>query len=284
MKTCDITRRDALGAGAILSLSGAEPQGPRRVVSLNPCLDAILVHVADRAQIAALSHYSHDLSSSSLGRLGLSFPFTYESAEEIMALRPDLVLSSTYVSAPTRGALTRLGIRTELYGLPNSVEESLAQVAQVASVVRRPLRGRALIAAIQDALVKATPPVGAPSLQALIYQTGGVATAPGTLMDDMMRRTGFTNAAARYGLKQTGTIPIERLIADPPDVLLAGQLRADAPSWADRVLSHPALRQIKSRMYRGTLPQRLTYCGGPVLIETAQALARIHRQALALRS
>jgi len=37
-------------------------------------------------------------------------------------------------------------------------------------------------------------------------------------MDEMLRRTGFQNAAADYGLTQTGDLPLERLIAKPPDV------------------------------------------------------------------
>mgnify|MGYP000355960308 CR=1 FL=1 len=35
-------------------------------VSLNPCLDALLVEIAAPRQILALSHYSRDASSSSL--------------------------------------------------------------------------------------------------------------------------------------------------------------------------------------------------------------------------
>ena len=56
------TRRQAMGlaltgAGMMLAAGPvAASAGPRRVVSLNACLDAILVHVADRGQIAALSH------------------------------------------------------------------------------------------------------------------------------------------------------------------------------------------------------------------------------------
>ena len=37
-------------------------------------------------------------------------------------------------------------------------------------------------------------------------------------------------------------------------------------------------------MFRATLPQRLTYCGGPVLIEAAGVLADIRRRAQAARA
>ncbi|MCI3132469.1 ABC transporter substrate-binding protein [Phenylobacterium aquaticum] len=282
-----VTRRTAAGAliaGLATGPALAATAGPRRVVSLNPCLDAILVQVADREQIAAVSHYTHEPSSTSSGALGLTFPFTHETAEEVVALRPDLVLTARHSSPATRAALARMGVRTELFGLPNTVEESLVQVMQVARAVNRPERGQALVARIRAALAEAAPPPGAPPLTAVTFQSGGFASARGTLMDEMMRRAGFENAATRYGLTRTGNIPLEKLIADPPDVLLAGQLEPGAPTWADRVLAHPALAHVAPRMHRAVFPQNLTFCGGPVLIESARMLARARREALAARA
>ena len=271
-------------ATILLLLAGSASARPQRIVSLNPCLDAIVVQVADRSQVAALSHYSHEPLSSSAGALGLTFPYTYETAEEVVALRPDLVLMARHSSPATRAALKRLGVRAELFGLPETVEDSLTQVMQVAVAVGHPERGAALVARIRQALAEAAPPPGARPLSAITYQSGGFATAPGTMMSEMMARTGFTNAAGRYGLRRTGDIPLERLIADPPDVLLAGQPKPGAPTWADRVLNHPALADAGRRMHRATFPQNLTFCGGPVLIDTARMLAKARRDVLGARS
>ncbi|WP_332770317.1 ABC transporter substrate-binding protein [Phenylobacterium sp.] len=278
-----LTRRSALAAGAVVALGGAGRATPRRIVSLNPCLDVILVHVADRAQIAALSHYSRDPLSSSVPAFGASFPITYETAEEVVALRPDLVLAARHSSPATRAALARLGIPAELFSVPENVEDSLRQVAQVADAAGRPARGQALVARIRKAIADAAPPPGQPRLSALIYQSNGFASAPGTLVDEMMRRAGFVNAATRYGLTRTGNVPLEQLIADPPDVLLAGRAKPGAPSWADRVLTHPALARVAHRMHRADFPQRLMFCGGPVLIETARMMALARTQALEAR-
>jgi iron complex transport system substrate-binding protein len=278
-----LRRRAAIAAAFVLLAAGGAQARPQRIVSLNPCLDAIVLQVADRDQIAAVSHYSHEPASTSSGAYGLSFPYTYETAEEIVALRPDLVLTARHSSPATRAALKRLGVHAELFGVPMSVEDSLAQVRQVANAVGHPERGEALVARIRQALAEAAPPPGAKPLTAVTYQSGGFATAPGTMMDEMMRRTGFVNAAGRYGLKRTGDIPLERLIADPPDVLLAGQGHPGAPTWADRVLRHPALAAVGPRMHRASFPQNLTFCGGPVLIDAAHMLAQARRAALELR-
>ena len=272
-----LTRRDALaGMAATLAPKGPEPH---RIASLNPCLDAILVHVADRAQIAALSHYSREATASSIGDLGRTFPITYESAEEIVALRPDLVLAAGHSGPATRAALKQLDIRVETFGLPNSVAQSVKQITRMAAMVHRPDRGAALCAAIQDALAKAAPPPGDRPLSALVFEAGGLVSAPHTLIDELLTRCGFANAALRYGITRTNDVPLELVVADPPQVLLASEAEPGAPTWADRIVHHPALARLSGRMFRASFPQHLVFCGGPVIIEAAQTLADIRRRA-----
>ena len=75
---------------------------------------------------------------------------------------------------------------------------------------------------------------------------GGFVSGPGTLMDEMMRRAGLENAATRYGLTRTANLPLERVVADPPQILLSGEPYPGAPSWAERVMAG---------CYEGKLPQ-----------------------------
>ena len=276
----EITRRAGLLAAAA-GLAGAAHPAPCRVVSLNPCLDVILVRVADREQVAALSHYARDPQGSTIAAIAATLPVTHGSAEEVAALAPDLVLVSRYTPAATQTAIRRIGVRVTAFGLPSTASESLQQVTEIAALVGRPERGRAWRIRIEAALASMVPPSGTPRLSALVFQPGGFASAEGTLMDEMLRRAGFINAASRYGLKQSVNVPLERLIADPPDVLLAGAPYPGAPTWAERVVRHPALARVEGRMLRAAFPERLLYCGGPVLIDTAAALVRARTEALA---
>jgi len=273
----NITRRAALAVAALPlaapSSAAAAPRAPR-VVSLNPCLDAILVRVADRAQIAALSHYSRDADGSSILGLARTLPYTFGTAEEVAALRPDLVLGSVHADRATQGALERMGVHNERFDVPDTLAGSLAQVRRLAAVIGHADRGEALARSIEAAVAASAPPPRQRRLAALVFQPNGLAAGQGTLMDEMLARAGLTNAAGRYGISRWGNVPLERLLADPPDLLLAGQAAPDAPTWADRVGGHPALRSISGRMRRVAFPERLLYCGGPVLIETAAVLAR----------
>lgn len=191
------------------------------------------------------------------------------------------MLTARHSSPATRGALKRLNIPTILFGVPDTVEESLDQVREIARAVHRVEKGEALVGEIRAALAAAAPKPGTRRLTAVTFQSGGFATGPGTLMDEMMRRCGLDNKAPAYGVTRTSNIPLERIVADPPDVLLAGEAEPGAPTWADRVLNHPALKRAGVRMHRATFPQQLTFCGGPVLIKSAQMLARARQEALA---
>lgn len=287
-----IDRRTVMAAGGLAMLAGcgvappspvstsSEAGRPRRIVSLNPCLDVILIHVADREQIAALSHYARDDYGSTFAPVARTLPFTWETAEEVIALQPDLVMAGQYSAPATARALDRLKIPTAAFAVPETVADSLAQVREVARLVGHPERGEALVAKIEAALAEAAPRPGTPRLSALVFMPGGFASGPGTLMDEMMRRMGLDNAAPRFGLKSSRRVPLERIIADPPDVLLAGEAWPGAPNWATRVMTHPALSHVAGPMQTETFPEKLLFCGGPVLIQTAAALSRARENAL----
>lgn len=268
------SRREMIGGVLALGAGARAERPPRRIASLNACLDAMLVHLADRSQIAALSHYAREPQGSTVAAQARALPFTWESAEEIVALRPDLVLASQHSALATRNALKRLDVPVERFAVPKTIEESLGQVRRVARLIGHDQRGEALVVRIRTAIAASAPPASAPRLSALIYQPNGLAAGPHTLVDELMTRAGFDNAARRYGLRSWGNVPLERLLADPPQVLLVGEPAPGARSWADRVMTHPALGALAGRMRRARLPERLLYCGGPVLIETAQAMAR----------
>lgn len=88
--------------------TSAEPRAPR-IVSINPCTDAVLMHVADPLQIAAISRDSHDPLATSIPLAQAQrFDFTSGSAEEIVALAPDIVIAGSHVAPATIAALKRM--------------------------------------------------------------------------------------------------------------------------------------------------------------------------------
>lgn len=245
------------------------------IVSLNPCTDAILAEVADPAQILAISHYSKDPRSASMdARLASALPATRGTVEEVLALKPDLVLGSTFIDPATASAYQRLGLRLETLGMASTIEASQEQIRQIATLSGHPERGEALIARIDAALAAAAPPAGVRPVETVVWQSGGMVPGDGTLIADLLRRTGYTNFAAARGLGQADLLPLEKMLADPPELILVAGQSAETGKGDDRVLSHPALKALKSTR-RATLNPKLLYCGGPTLIAAAQRLAQV---------
>ncbi len=267
-----LPRRAVLAAGLALAGRAAARSAPQRIVSLNPCLDAILVQLVEARRIAALSHYSRDPDGSTIAALARRLPSTPGTTESVVALDPDLVLVGGPGSDALNRSLSRFRIASERFIVPETVAASLAQIRHIARLVGEPARGETLVARIRSGLTSAVPPPGHRPVRALVYMPGGFVSGPGTLMDELLRRVGFTNAAAGYGLSRSGTLPLEQLIADPPDILLSGRAGPGSASRAERVLAHPALAAVRHRMARADFPQAHLFCAGPVLIPAIEAL------------
>lgn len=268
--------RAALLALALAGCASAPPSAQRgpllTIVSLNPCTDAILAEVADPGQIIAISHYSHDPRSSSMEPAAARrFAAVGGTAEEVAALAPDVVVGSTFMPPATHAALTELGFRVETFGAPATAAESIVQVRTLAKLAGHPERGEALVRRIERALV-ARP---APPVEAALWQPGGIVPGRNTLVADLLRRAGLTSYADSRAMAQGDYLPLERIAADPPRILLvAGEERGQR---------HPLLARIAGLTVAAFEPS-LFYCGGPSIpraMERLRAIANPVRRGLA---
>lgn len=250
---------------------------PVRIVSMNPCVDTILMEVADPRQIAAISHYSHDPRATSVPlKWATQYPVVSGAAEDIIAAEPDLVIAGPHVSIQTIAALKRLGIPLMQVTVPETVDESKKQISDIAKRIEQQQSGAALNARIDVAMAAAR--TDARAVSTLIWQGSGLVPGKGTLADELLTRTGFHNLSYGLGLKQWDILSLEALLAEPPVVLLAGQANMGAGNAdANRMLSHPVLRKADTRIQVAHYPSNLLHCGGPIIIKSVARLAEIRR-------
>jgi iron complex transport system substrate-binding protein len=235
------------------------------IVSLNPCTDAILAEVADPAQLLAISHYSHDPRATSMPLAeARRLRATGGTVEEVLALAPDVVVAGAFLPPATAQAFARLGIRVETFGIVPDLAENAAQVRRLAALAGHPQRGEALLERIDDALAKTRH--DGRKVDALLWQQGGIVPGEATLIAALLAHTGFASHSAARGLGQGAYVPLERVLADPPHVVLA--------AGSERMLTHPVLRRLESMRYE-RLDPALLYCGGPTVIRAAERLAEI---------
>ncbi|MBN8808700.1 MAG: ABC transporter substrate-binding protein [Sphingomonas sp.] len=262
-------------AAIALALAGCTTPPARTggVVSTNPCADQLLLALApDR--VAAISHYSLEAGEGSVPlAVARRYRGTAGTAEEVIALKPDLVLASSFEPAATLAAYRRVGLRVLTLDSPTTIAASRDQVRQVAAALRRPAAGDALIARI-DAAVAAAAPQDAARPTALLFIAGTLANGGPTLLSEMMARAGLGDGAAAQGLTMTAAVPIERIVLRPPAVLLEPD-----PSARVAVLRRQVLAKAGYRVAEARFPRALVNCGGPTIVPALARLAAI-RQAV----
>jgi iron complex transport system substrate-binding protein len=265
--------RKYLSLALIFCLIGCAARPPEgadvrpTIVSLNPCADAILAEVADPAQLLAISHYSHDPRASSMDlSLARQFRATGGTVEEVLALDPDVVVASAFLLPATRAAFERLGIKVETVGIASTAAESEAQISGLAALVGHPERGAALNARIEQAMTRAQ--WKGPKVSTLLWQEGGIVPGETTMISNLLKTAGFANHSAARGLGQGAYLPLERVLADPPALVLAAS--------DERMLTHPVLRHLPGTRYE-RLDSSLLYCGGPTIIRAAARLGQLRR-------
>ena len=125
-------------------------------------------------------------------------------------------------------------------------------------------RGEALLGRIDRAL--ASTRQAGPRFEVLLWQRGGLVPGEGTLIAQLLAHTGFASHSAARGLGQGAYLPLEQVLADPPQVIIA--------AGGERMLTHPALRRLEGVEYQQLDPS-LLFCGGPSVIRAVERLAEI---------
>ena len=177
----------------------------------------------------------------------------------------------------SRAAYARLGLPLKEFGVAGSVAESEAQVRAIARLAGHSERGEALVGRMEVALKAAAVGPGERPISALVWQGGGMVPGRGALITELLARTGFESFSARQGMGQADILPLERLLAKPPGVILVASDGPLAGPGADRMLGHPALERLSGVRRFGFAP-RYEWCGGPTIMGAVRALARVRAE------
>jgi iron complex transport system substrate-binding protein len=243
---------------------------PQRVASIYLCSDQLLLRLADHDRIVSLNRFAADPSFSNETGATQGIALNRGRAEEILPLRPDLVVAGVFTAPATKAMLRRVGIPVLELPVESDFDGIRDNIRRVADALGETERGTALIAAF-DAALSETPPRDGPRPTLMLYRFGGYSQGQHTLSQAIFSRAGFDNYAATR-LDGVGRLSLEHIAADPPDAILLSETGADQHSLAAETLSHPALRALRQRIPTTTLPDRLWICG---LGNTAEAVRKL---------
>jgi iron complex transport system substrate-binding protein len=277
-------RRRLAGLAVVLAAAGPVfAATPARVVSVNLCTDQLAMEIAAPGQLLSVSLFARDPLLSSLSAEAMALPVNHASAEEVAAYAPDLVLAGTFTARTTVSLLTRLGYRVEEFPPAYSLGDIRDAVMRMGDLLGQPDRARVLLTAFDRriAAFAAERPEAGDEPVAVVYHVGNTTDGRGTLADAILSAAGWRNLAADLGLSAYGSLPLERLVMERPDLVLVGGSEAATASRALPNARHPAILALTHGGERlDVLPDRSLICGTPFVTETIAALVE-RRQKIA---
>ena len=262
-----------LTAAAFCSATAQAADAPRRIVSLDLCTDQLLIELVPREQIAAVTFMAAQANLSAIPERARGIPITHGGAEDVLRLDPDLILAGPFGVRGTVDLLQRLGRRVVIVQQPQELAGVREAVRTVAQAVGEPAKGEALIADFDRRLAAVGRREEGREPAAVIYQIGGSVSGPGSLADAALAAAGFRNAATGYRLTRGGQVPLELLLADPPDLLVLSSAPGQYRTVLADNLRHPAIAILRREHASIEVPWRYWLCGTPHIVEAVEKLA-----------
>lgn len=257
-------------SAALLAPSASADEAPRRIVSLNVCIDQLLIDLVERDRIASVTHLAHDPLYSPRASAFAGIPANHGLAEEVLTLEPDLVITGPFSRPTTTALLRKLGRRVVEVPVAATLAEVRSQIATLARLVGAEARGAEMIEEM-DRRLAALPRRAEPAPTAMIYDTNGLTGGAGTLADEVLTYAGFENMARLIGIEGWQILGLETLIVAKPDFVIVADRTEIPPSLGRELLVHPALKAPEIR--RIELSSNHWDCPGPAVLSAAEALA-----------
>jgi iron complex transport system substrate-binding protein len=267
-----LSRSIAIAALAILSASSAPAAGLPRIASMNVCTDQMLITLADPAQVVGLSRFSRDAGQSFVADDARRFPMLSGGAEDLLIMRPDIVVASLFDKRSTREFLKEKGFYLAEFSVPRNLDEVKAQLREMGEIVGHPDRAEAQIARLDAAIARARQTVTDMHYSVLPLSRRGWVSGRDSLVSSLLTETGLFNAAGDLGVGSGGFASLEAIVKAKPDFLLVSEAGNRAEDDGRAFLLHPALERFYPPAKRIVIPERLIVCGGVMLADALDVL------------
>jgi len=259
----------------IAMLTGANALAtPQRIVSLNLCADQLLMTLLAPERLVGITQLASDPGASYLYQDASNFHQHSSRIEEIMALKPDLVVAGEFTAQPTNQLLEDLGYQVIKLGLPVTIEGVFQQIHLLGQQIGEPSRAKELVSNMQKQLAKITALREKKTKRAVVYYANGFTAGRHTIVNEILNIAGLDNIASELKLDFVAPLSLESLLASKPDVLLLGRLNDNTDSLAHQVLRHNAIQQYATltQVRKIMVPDRYWSCAGPSSLAAASYL------------
>jgi iron complex transport system substrate-binding protein len=235
------------------------------------CTDELLLELLPPERIASVTYYARKPGNVYLWPQAAHVPINAGTAEEVLAVHPDLVLAGTFTTPATRRLLE--GMHFALLEVPpaNDFEAIRENTRRVAHALQREAAGEQLLATMDATLARLAAHPLPHDIRVAAWGEGGSIPGRGTLFDAILRAAGGTNAAPSNSTRPYTSFDLEQLLAARPDLIAYSSDIEATPGRNTDLALHPLLMQLYANK-RVAYSSALYSCGTPASAEAVLSL------------
>ena len=258
----------------LMGLQSLSIAAPKRIVSINLCTDQLVLMLAPREHIQSLSHLAADPEYSFMWQEAKGFTLNDGLVEQIIPLKPDLILAGTHSSTEAANMLKQLGYPIEVLPLPQSLDEVGRFILKMGELLDQKEKAAQLLASMQNR-IKAVQQLKQNQAKklAVIYAPNGFTAGSKTFKHELLSYAGYRNLAAEAGIDFYGNLSVEQVLSARPDLMIIDDSTRNQDSLAQSYTNHPALKRLMGETGVIKLPVNQWLCGGPMAADAIETLA-----------
>jgi len=223
-------------------LGAAEP--PHRVASLNLSADEVLSAILPPGRLVSVTRWADVQGTSNVvGRVDPRVHrFVKADMEQLVALRPDLVVVSEYTDADFLKLVERSGLRVHrMLGL-HTLPGIRGAILDLGRAVGEEAAGRSLVARFDAKLAELGRRLTGAARPRVLYWSSNMTAGADTAIGSLIEAAGGVNVGREIGVVGIAPPGAERAFVADPDVVLVGTW----PEAREALTSHPLLSQARA--------------------------------------
>ena len=173
-------------------------------------------------------------------------PVTHGGAEELIRLKPDLVLVSKNATLLTVGILKRLGVPVLELGIPTNFDELRDQIRLVGQSLGESARAEAIVKTMDARLerLRARHPAAAKRPTALFYFQDQFTPGTRSFANAILDVSGFRNLASEFSRDIGTSATPEAIVLARPQYLILTHYRESSPTQTQISETQPIFRKL----------------------------------------
>jgi iron complex transport system substrate-binding protein len=265
----------AVLAAMALAAAPADAGKPQRIVSLNQCTDILLLMLVEPERIASISFVTRQKqwTPPQFTEAVRTLPTNRALAEEVIVLKPDLVVTGRYTGTHAAGLLRRLGVKVVEFDPESDFDDVRANLRQMGEAVGEAARAEEIVAAFDEEAARLRDENSSPRGVVADIGVNGWMSGEGVLTSEALNLAGYRTLGQELGVQGYGNLTLEQIVAAAPDALAPLNAWTTPPSIATNTFRHPALSKLSRGIPVAEIPERLTACGSPEVLKAAAILA-----------